>query len=93
MALRKGDSKRTFTTLQEIDTAHIRGNPEFRWYFDGPPSKGFAKLMDAYLGLPNLAYSLKYEGVSFGTKMELERRPAEEFAFHSSRPTMLKCLN
>lgn len=70
VALRKGDANRTFATLQEIDAAHIRGNPNYRWYFDGPPSEAFVKLMDSYLGLPNPASSLQYESLSFGTKMK-----------------------
>lgn len=69
VALRSGDGKRTFSTLQEIDAAHMRGNKDFRWYYDGPPSQNFIKLMDAYLGLPSATYSIRYEGTSFGPRM------------------------
>lgn len=61
IALRK-DQHREFASLTEIDAEQVRGNPEFRWFYDGAPSQDFVSDLDAYLGLPSPRYPIRYEG-------------------------------
>jgi hypothetical protein len=49
------------STLMEVDRRFVRGNPDFRWYYDGPPTKRFISEIDKYLGLPDPRYSARYE--------------------------------